>query len=84
MKTKHEGVVKWYKEEKGYGRILLNGQKGKDVFIHFSEILPDQVRFPNGYRFLTAGQKVLFDLIENPQIRDVQRKTATNVEIIAD
>jgi CspA family cold shock protein len=64
---KREGIVKWFKEEKGYGRILLDGENSNYVFVHFSSIIPDEVRFPNGFRYLKQGQKVLFDLVENQQ-----------------
>ena len=37
-----EGIVKWFKEEKGYGRIVLDGEDGNHVFVHFSSILPDK------------------------------------------
>ncbi|PSR28838.1 MAG: hypothetical protein C7B46_18900 [Sulfobacillus benefaciens] len=50
-----EGIVKWYKEDKGYGRIMLDGQDGNHVFVHFTAIRPDPVRFPTGYRFLKEG-----------------------------
>ncbi|MFZ0577177.1 MAG: cold shock domain-containing protein [Psychrobacillus psychrotolerans] len=62
---KREGIVKWFKEEKGYGRIMLHGEDGNHVFVHFSSILPDKERLPNGFRFLKQGQKVSFDLVEN-------------------
>ena len=77
------GVVKWYKEDKGYGRMLLEGQDGDDVFVHFSAIRPDPLRFPTGYRFLQAGQKVAFDLFET-HASDRQRFTAADVEILLD
>ena len=50
-----EGIVKWYKDDKGYGRIMLDGQDGNHVFVHFTAIRPDPVRFPTGYRFLKEG-----------------------------
>jgi len=33
---KREGIVKWFKEEKGYGRIMLDGEDGNHVFVPFS------------------------------------------------
>ncbi|GMA51744.1 hypothetical protein GCM10025857_31010 [Alicyclobacillus contaminans] len=81
---RREGIVKWFKEEKGYGRIMLEGQDGNHVFVHFSGIRPDPVRFPNGFRFLKEGQKVSFHLIERPHATDSQRLTATDVEILSD
>ena len=78
-----EGIVKWYKEEKGYGRIMLDGEEGNHVFVHFSSILSDNERFPNGYRFLKQGQKVSFDLIEKLNSVD-QRQVAENVVILSE
>lgn len=32
---KREGIVKWFKDEKGYGRIMLDGEDGNHVFVHY-------------------------------------------------
>lgn len=80
---RREGIVKWYKEDKGYGRIMLDGQAGNHVFVHFSAIRPDPMRFPTGYRILKEGQKVAFDLIET-NASDSQRLTAADVEVLSD
>ena len=80
---KREGVVKWFKEEKGYGRIMLDGEENNHVFVHFSSIISDNERFSNGFRYLKVGQKVSFDLIENPNSAD-QKLVAENVIIISD
>jgi cold shock CspA family protein len=53
---RREGTVIWFKDEKGYGRIMLGGQDGNHVFVHFSGFRPDPVRFPNGFSFLKEGQ----------------------------
>lgn len=82
MAERRWGIVQWYKEDKGYGRLMLDGQEGNHVFVHFSEILPDPIRLPNGFRFLKEGQKVEFDLFEFPNIIDSQRRTAKNVQIL--
>ncbi|MEZ7172978.1 cold-shock protein [Sporosarcina sp. OR05] len=80
---KREGIVKWYKEDKGYGRIMLDGEDGNHVFVHFSAISPDNEAFNNGFRYLIQGQRVSFDLVENPNSTD-QKQIAENVMIIAD
>ncbi|MFJ7840103.1 cold-shock protein [Lysinibacillus sphaericus] len=80
---KREGIVKWYKNEKGYGRIMLNGEEDNHVFVYFSSILPDKERFPNAFRFLKQGQKVSFDLIEIPNSTD-QKQVAENVIVLSD
>ncbi len=81
--SRREGTVKWYKEDKGYGRIMLDGRDGNHVFVHFSAIRSDPVRFPTRYRFLKEGQTVAFDLIET-NASDSQRLTAADVEVLSD
>jgi CspA family cold shock protein len=80
---KREGIVKWFKEEKGYGRIMLDGEDGNHVFVHFSSISPDKEAFSNEFRYLKQGQKVSFDLVKKPNSTD-QKQVAENVIIISD
>lgn len=54
-----QGTVKWFNEEKGYGFIETSG--GADVFVHFSAIQG------NGFRTLSEGQKVEFDITNGPK-----------------
>ena len=49
-----KGTVKWFSNEKGYGFIEREG--GEDVFVHHSKITME------GYRSLTEGQRVQFDV----------------------
>ena len=61
------GKVKWFNEEKGFG--FIEGEDGKDVFVHFSAITMD------GYKTLDEGVAVEFDVIEGakgPQAVDVK------------
>lgn len=51
-----QGRVKWFNNEKGYGFIDYPG--GEDIFVHYSTIKQD------GYKTLSEGQIVEFDLIE--------------------
>ena len=62
---------------------MLDGVDGNFVFVHFSSILPDKGRFPNGVTSLKQGQKVAFDLVEIPNSTD-QKQVAENVIIISD
>ncbi len=54
-----QGTVKWFSNEKGYG--FLARSDGEDVFVHFSAIVGD------GYRSLSEGQEVEFDIVEGPK-----------------
>jgi CspA family cold shock protein len=63
--------VKWFNDAKGFGFITRN--EGPDVFVHYSQIQGD------GFRSLTEGQEVLFELIEGPKGLQAQnvRKAAS-------
>ena len=52
-----EGTVKWFSNEKGYG-FIERGDGEADVFVHFSAIAGD------GYKSLTEGQKVSFEVVQ--------------------
>lgn len=64
-----EGKVKWFSNEKGYG--FIERPDGEDVFVHYSSIQG------SGYRSLSEGQKVSFDVVEG-----AKGKQAENVVII--
>ena len=53
------GRVKWFNNEKGYG--FIEYKENEDVFIHYSTIQTD------GYKTLTEGQYVEFELISTPK-----------------
>ncbi|MDP9727086.1 cold-shock protein [Alicyclobacillus tolerans] len=55
----HQGTVKWFNSEKGFGFIEVEG--GDDVFVHFSAIQGD------GYKTLEEGQRVTFDIVQGPK-----------------
>lgn len=70
MSLRLTGKVKWFNENKGYGFILQ--EDGRDVFVHYSEIKED------GYRTLTEGEEVQYDVTESPkgpQAKDVTRNS---------
>jgi cold shock protein len=48
------GTVKFFNAEKGFG--FISREQGDDVFVHYSNIEG------SGYRSLTEGQQVEFDL----------------------
>jgi CspA family cold shock protein len=54
-----EGSVKWFNDAKGFG--FLSHEGGPDVFVHHSEIRGE------GFKSLTEGQKVRFEIVESPK-----------------
>ena len=56
----NKGTVKWFNAQKGYG-FITNESTGEDVFVHFSAIVSD------GYKTLEEGQKVTFDIEQDPK-----------------
>ncbi|MFB7676546.1 cold-shock protein [Kitasatospora purpeofusca] len=54
------GTVKWFNNAKGYGFIAPD-ISGPDVFVHVSDIIAV------GYRTLTDGQRVEYQLEEGPK-----------------
>lgn len=49
------GIVKWFSPVKGYGFIVFGTV---EVFVHYSQIEG------RGYRNLTEGDRVLFELVD--------------------
>ena len=54
-----EGRVKWFNNTKGFGFIDYTDEE--DIFVHYSVIKQD------GFKSLTEGQLVNFDLIDTPK-----------------
>ena len=55
------GTVKWFDTKKGYGFVADSESTDTDYFVHFSEIQID------GFKTLTEGQKVEFEIGEGKQ-----------------
>ena len=51
------GTVKWFNDAKGFGFITPEGSD-RDCFVHHSAIQVD------GYRSLTEGERVEFDIVQ--------------------
>ena len=68
MNEKYTGIVKFYKDDKGYGFIKL--ENGREIFVHVRQL-------KHGLDRLETGQKVSFETTE-------ARKgvVTTNVELI--
>lgn len=64
------GRVKWFNNEKGYG--FIDHSSGEDIFVHYSAIRQD------GYKTLSEGQLVDFELIETPKGLQAINVTAAN------
>jgi CspA family cold shock protein len=60
-----QGKVKWFNEAKGFGFITQDD--GSDVFVHYSAIEG------SGFRTLTQGQPVEFDLGSGPKGPQAER-----------
>ena len=69
------GNVKWFNNEKGYG--FIDYSEGEDIFVHYSAIRQD------GYKTLSEGQRVDFDLIETPKgLQAVNVKASTQERVM--
>lgn len=67
------GTVKWFSNDKGYG-FIENEEGGDDLFVHFSSIEID------GFKTLKEGQKVTFDIEDDP--KNSSKKRAANVQVV--
>ena len=65
------GTVRWWKDDKGYGRITADD--GEVLWVHFSGLAVD------GYRALQEGQRVSF--VWNGGIQDHGRHRADDVRL---
>ena len=68
------GNVKWFNNEKGYG--FIDNAANKDIFVHYSAIKLD------GYKTLSEGQRVEFDLIDTPKgLQAINVRPTTNEKV---
>ncbi|MCH1626733.1 cold shock domain-containing protein [Ferdinandcohnia quinoae] len=73
MRSNLKGVCKNFNKDEGWGWISIEGED--DVWVHFSSIQMD------GFKSLTTGEAVLFDLEENLNLKEQSRR-ALNVKRI--
>ena len=70
------GRVKWFNNEKGYG--FIDHKSGEDIFVHYSAIKQ------NGYKTLSEGDIVNFDLIETPKgLQAINVKNITDNHVVS-
>ena len=67
----HQGIVKWFNNEKGYG--FIECEDGEDVFVHFTGIQSE------GFRSLEEGETVQFEIVEGN--RGPQASNVTKVQV---
>lgn len=67
------GTVRWFKAEKGYGRITADD--GEVLFVHYSDIVAV------GYRSLEEGQRVTF--VWRGGVVDHERHYAEDVRVVS-
>ena len=65
------GQVKWLNNAKGYGFIEQPGDA--DIFVHYSAIQGD------GYKTLTQGQEVEFEVTNGPKGPQAENVTKTQL-----
>lgn len=65
-----KGTVKWFNNQKGYGFVTT--EEGTDIFVHHTGINKE------GFRSLTEGQAVEFDIIDGEKGK--QAVNVTEVE----
>ena len=69
------GTVKWFSNVKGYGFVNTDEDEELDIFAHFSAIEMD------GYKKLTSGQKIEFDIDELPNM-SIEKQQTYQIKII--
>lgn len=71
-KTRQQGVVKWFSDQKGFGFITPDDRSHADVFVHFSAITG------KGFKSLPEAARVEFEIVQGDK-----GKQAANVTQIA-
>ena len=66
-----QGTVIWFNNRKGYG-FLAREDGEKDLFVHYSAIQQE------GYKNLTEGQRVTFEVEQGPNGLQAANVTVEN------
>lgn len=61
MQLRSKGTVKWFSDQKGFG--FIEQPDGEDLFVHHTAIQQQD----EGFKTLSEGQEVEFDIIEGPK-----------------
>ncbi|MDS9470972.1 cold-shock protein [Sporosarcina pasteurii] len=69
----HQGKVKWFSNEKGYG--FIEAEDGEDVFVHFTGIVGE------GFKTLDEGESVSFEITDGNRGPQAANVTKLNQEI---
>lgn len=73
---RHEGTVKWFDAEKGYGFVEPDGYD-EDAFVHYSDVRGE------GFKSLDEGERVTFEVEEGEKglkAREVERVSGESGE----
>ena len=70
MAERITGTVKWFNAQKGYG--FIERENGPDVFVHHTAIQSA------GYRELTEGERVEFEVTQGPKGLQASQVTRLN------
>lgn len=68
------GKVKWFNNDKGYGFIEYSTEE--DIFVHYSAIRQE------GYKSLSEGDEVRFDLIETAKGLQAQNVIPVKLKVM--
>ena len=72
----HNGTCKWFDSKKGFGFIKVDGEEGRDVFVHQTAIHAE------GFRNLAEDEPVEFDIVERNGKEQADNVTGPNGDYV--